>query len=501
MKKIILSIFILILCKLSIGQQPVFMKFYYLDSTVSSEGWMRDDKPDLYWKSYYPNGVLRSEGNRKNFQLDSLWIFYSEDGSIEMSVNYQDGKKHGIRKIYTNQGVIENEFYYDTIQNFENHYDTSSRLLMQIPYEKGLPHGIAKEYDTLGNIISITEYNKGYISKREYINRVDYANRKQGSWKCFWENGNLQLEGYYVNDKRNGFFKYYDEEGVFRQIEKWQNGELVEDAIETKRLEKKTAFYPNGQIKTEAFYYRGKPEGIRREYDSNGVIVHAYTFKNACLIGEGIVDENGWKQGDWKEFYEEYASLKAKGKYKNNKPIGKWEYYFPDSSVEITGYFNNRGEKEGEWIWYYPNRKVLMIENYEDGLYEGLVISFDEKGDTVFVGTYSEGLENGRFIYINEGVLNKYSYLQGEKFGKWQTFYSNGKLKEVFYFENDFQEGKAIFYWENGRKKAEYNYINGLLDGNAYTYDEEGNLLFTTTYNMGIETAYGGVKVTPVLDK
>lgn len=82
-----------------------------------------------------------------------------------------------------------------------------------------------------------------------------------------------------------------------------------------------------------------------------------------------------------------------------------------------------------------------------------------------------------------------------------KIYYPNGKLKETAHFDNDLQEGKTISYWENGRKKSEYNYTGGLLNGKSYIYDEEGNHLFSTTYNMGIETEYGNVKVKPVLEK
>ena len=501
MKKIICLIGTLLIGKFMVAQEMIYTKFYYPDSIVSSEGWMRDGKPDGYWKSYYSNGNLRSEGNRKDFLLDSLWLFYNDKGVVEMSIYYQEGKKNGIRRIYTDEEIIENTFIKDTIQGFENHYDKYDHLIMSIPYVKGLQQGISKEYDTLGNIVAITEYNKGYIIKREYINRTDNANRKQGSWKYFWANGNLKMEGFYVNDKKNGFFKYYNEDGVFQQIEKWQNDQLMEDAVETKKLEKNLAYYPNGKIKTEAFFYKGNPEGIRREYDSNGVIIQSYIFKNARLTGEGIVDENGWKQGYWKEFYEESGATKAAGNYKNNKPVGDWKYFFSDSTIEIIGSFTKKGEKDGEWLWYYPDGKLLMIENYANGLYEGVVVSFNEKGDTLFLGKYKEGMEDGRFKYVNDSVIEESFYIEGQRFGDWKTFYANGQLKMSAHFENDLQEGKTFFYWENGRKKMEYNYVNGLLNGYAFSYDEEGNHLFTTTYNMGVEIEYGGVKVTPELDK
>jgi antitoxin component YwqK of YwqJK toxin-antitoxin module len=82
----------------------------------------------------------------------------------------------------------------------------------------------------------------------------------------------------------------------------------------------------------------------------------------------------------------------------------------------------------------------------------------------------------------------------------WKTYYPDGKLKRLEPYHDGELDGKSIFYWENSVKKAEYTYINGLLNGNTYQYDIDGNVLFTTTYRMGIEIKYDGVKVTPEID-
>ena len=62
---------------------------------VSSEGMIRDGKPDGYWKSYYEDGKIKSEGNRKNFVLDSTWKFYNDKGLMYLVYTYKNGKKYG----------------------------------------------------------------------------------------------------------------------------------------------------------------------------------------------------------------------------------------------------------------------------------------------------------------------------------------------------------------------------------------------------------------------
>ena len=68
--------------------------FKYPNGTVSSEGNMRDGKPDGYWKSYYVTGVLKSEGKRRNFLLDSIWVFYTQTGDTLEKIDYVRGNEN-----------------------------------------------------------------------------------------------------------------------------------------------------------------------------------------------------------------------------------------------------------------------------------------------------------------------------------------------------------------------------------------------------------------------
>ena len=55
-----------------------FNVFYYENGVKSSEGYLKNGKPDGFWKTYYENGVLKTEGKRTEFLLDSIWVFYYE---------------------------------------------------------------------------------------------------------------------------------------------------------------------------------------------------------------------------------------------------------------------------------------------------------------------------------------------------------------------------------------------------------------------------------------
>ena len=497
-KRTAISFLFILLIYNGIAQDSInangYNRFRYPNGKISSEGWLKNGKPDGWWKSYNENGVLVSEGNRVNHLLDSTWTFYNDNGVKTLVINYKEGKKNGERIQYsTDEYTVEN-WEEDTIIGSVNTFNSEGKLIKSVPYENGKAHGIAKQFDTSGTVTTISHYFKGVMTKRERINRRDKAGLKQGNWKFFWENGNLKTEGTYLNDKKHGFFKDYDENGNFLAVYKYENDELVEDAKETKRLDKKTAYHPNGKVSITATYYKGQPEGIRREYDTNGVLVKGYVFEKGILRYEGITDENGLRQGVWKEYYET-GELRAKGKYKNSMPIEDWKFYFPDKTVEIEGSYDKKGRKNGEWRWYYPNGELLAVENYESGLLEGEFVEYDEEHNEITKGQYVEGQEDGEWIYRNGDITETGKYYEGERTGTWKTVYANGKTASECQFEQGLLDGKYKTYWENGNEKLSGRYVSGERYGIWYQYDEDGTLLLTTEYRDGYEIRWNNYRI------
>ena len=66
---------------------------YYKNGKISSEGWMKNGRPDGSWKTYYMTGILKSEGIRKNLLLDSTWVFYNSFGDTIEKINYLYAEK------------------------------------------------------------------------------------------------------------------------------------------------------------------------------------------------------------------------------------------------------------------------------------------------------------------------------------------------------------------------------------------------------------------------
>lgn len=474
-----------------------FHTFYYPSGKKSSEGFLKDGKPEGYWKTYNENGTLIMEGNRQNFLLDSLWKFYNQEGILTLEVHYKKGKKDGIRKTYFDNEYQIDNFKQDTQINVSLRYLDNGYLISETPYESGLAHGIAKEYDTTGRIISITTYIKGVVIKRMPINRFDKNGLRQGLWMAFNPNGSLSWEGSYRNHQKNGFFKYYDKNGNFLRVEKYEHDQLMQNAAETRTIERQFEYYPNGITKTIAGFYNGVLEGVKMEYDSTGKIQNAYIFRNGILVNEGIIDESGLKQGKWKEFYET-GELRWIGNYLNSKMQGDWIYYFPDGKIEMKGSYSKTGNRRGEWLWFYPSGDTLLFENYVKGKREGDCIEYDINGICLRKGEYIENLEEGPWYYYDNAVITQGNYINGKRDGLWTITDAKGNLLSEEIYKYDLLDGKFTHYYPNGKIKLTGNHILGIRTGFWYQYNENGELMLTTEYKRGIETKWDMEKLVPV---
>ena len=460
----------------------------------SSEGTLVSGKPDGYWKSYNEKGVLVSEGNRKNFLLDSVWMFYTPSGEKSVKISYFEGKKHGVRKQYFEDETIVEEWQMDTLINAIKAFYITNELKRFTPIEDGKPHGLEKEFNKDGLVIAVSRYYAGILGRREFINRTDKFGLKQGSWKYFWENGNLQMEGSYQNDKKKGFFKYYDEAGNFKYVEKYDNDVLIADAPETRQLEVRTAYHSSGKRSITATYYKGVPEGIRREFDEAGNVIRGYVFANGVLRFEGITDENGKRQGLWKEYYST-GELKSEGHYINSNFDGVWKFYFQDQKLELEGSYKD-GKKDDVWHWYYPDGEIFQEENWHQGLLDGDFVEYDENGDIIVKGAYLEGTEEGEWFYLRGNAIEKGVYYDGMRTGLWTIRWrDNNKLLSEIEYDQDLYHGKYILYHDTGRTRISGKYFGGERVGVWQLYSEEGELILTTVYVDGREVQWNDYKI------
>ncbi|OFY47723.1 MAG: hypothetical protein A2W85_13015 [Bacteroidetes bacterium GWF2_41_31] len=467
--------------------------FYSPDSVVISEGYMVSGKPDGYWKNYYTDGILKSEGNRKNFLLDSIWRFYSEEGQLILEIDYEQGKKNGFRSTYQGNEIIRERFVQDVKQGESYVLSADLKIKSKIPFVDGLEEGIARDYDTLGNIIQLVYYKKGYVVERERINRTNSNGLRHGRWKWFFDDEiAVQKEGSYNNGLENGYWKEYDRDGNLISATKYVDGEKQEKAEELVKLDMRTDYFPSGKTKVVSTYTKdGIPEGVRREYNEAGEVEKSFIFRKGIIVAEGILTDDGKRQGFWKEFYPN-GKLKATGIYMDDLREKVWEFYYQKGQLEQIGKYIN-GKPDSLWRWYHSNGKTLREEHFYNGLPDGVYSEFDDQGKLITTGEYLEGKMEGFWTLEIGDSREEGSYSEGLRSGIWKTYYPDGSLAFEGKYVDDLPNGKHQWWWPNGRLKMEAEFVMGRKSGELKKYNDDGTTLIAIDYKGGKEVKYDGI--------
>lgn len=471
--------------------------YFYENGQVSSTGPLRNGKPDGYWKSYYRNGQLKTEGNRDNHELDGPWKFYAENGELTAIITYREGKKHGPRKTYSNNILIREEpFVNDKREGVSKYFYDSGELQREVPFVNGVESGEGYEFDLQGMVISILTYKSGVLVKEQKINRRDQMGRKQGTWVEFFKDTRRpRYEGTYTNDLKHGYWKLYQPGGSLIRLEKWVNGVLIEDALETEKLQVKREIDPEtGRLKRMGGYRGGQKDGVHREFDDEGNVIGSEIYSRGVLLAKGIIDENGNKQGKW-EYYYETGELKAEGEYKDDLKVGLWKYLFIEGHVEQTGRYV-AGKPVGTWNWFYENKQLRKEEEYINGLPDGPSIEYSDSGSVIATGDFVDGFKEGKWEYRIGNVKTEGHYLEGERHGKWvSTYVDTDKKQFEGEYINGLENGTHVHYYPNGKPHRRGKYVLGNRDGLWEILMPDGSIALTIEYENGREIKYNGQRI------
>lgn len=468
--------------------------FFYPNGNISSEGIMRDGKPDGFWKTYYESGILKTEGARQNFELDSIWNFYNSDGNLERSISYLEGKKSGLEKLFTDEVIVEKiPFVNNQRQGEGRFYYENGALYRVVNFENNLEEGKGLEYAQDKRIITILNYRNGFIRSIEKINRYNKLGKRKGYWIEYWDNDLIKEEGNWTNGVRNGIFKFFTKKGDLDRIEVYKGGELVEGAEAAIMLDIRKEYYEDGTLKMVGSYKEGSKQGIFREYSKEGEIINSYVYDNNVKTGEGVVDPEGKFQGTWKMYYPT-GEIRAEGGYENGLKEGDWVFYFTDSKIEQKGTYS-KDLPTGGWKWYYDDGKLLREERFRKGREDGLLVEYDREGGEIIKGEFIDGLRTGPWFYQVNDHTEEGDYLDGEKHGMWVYTFDNGEVNFKGEFSAGVPMGKHRWYYSNGKLKEEGKYKSGEKHSSWKLYEVNGAIKMVIKYDYGEVIRIGGGKL------
>lgn len=177
-----------------------------------------------------------------------------------------------------------------------------------------------------------------------------------------------------------------------------------------------SAKYPNGQPRYAGQFSAGVPVGTFTYYHDNG-------FRSAEMAYRGTTGVCLSKQ------YDEKGKLMAVGRYgADRQKDSLWvTFAFDGTKLEEVTYV--AGQRQGAYVMYYPNGKVMergtylddaktgtwvryretgakeRMSSYRAGRLEGKWTEFDEDGRTAVIGTYVNDLRHGTWTIMEGGAV------------------------------------------------------------------------------------------------
>jgi antitoxin component YwqK of YwqJK toxin-antitoxin module len=373
-------------------------------------------------------------------------------------------------------------------------------------------------------------------------------NKRTGEWIYSYKStGKLLLRANYTNGLLNGALEAYDD-GKLDEKTEYLNG--IKHGEQTKYVDesvyRKSIFKNDLEVLRVGYYYKS----ISPEYEYSYEVINENTknaryflknvkvyWKNNQLMVEGNFNESGQFIDKWSVFYpsgslfvsgsfSKYGPNRGSSRTSNFVGNGKWP-----NIGQISSFFNylfeedsGKGNRDGNWQYYYDDGNLLKSLNYKNGLQTGMQKYYHKNGSLRIIESmqidnesyYGNSIQIGiREAYDDNGNLTNVTYRSGRLLGgmgstsfDYEARYEDNVLR----YEKKHPPGKdhpvikeynqqgLITLFSNGKlyEKFSYNQENNLTEKNiSYRFIEKKEFFDTNGNIIGIKRIGDWSKITP----
>ncbi len=172
-------------------------------------------------------------------------------------------------------------------------------------------HGAWEKKDPKGNILYKGHFNNNipegeftyYDSTGKVTAKVIFSEKGTNAYTKMFQRGFKVSEGLYINEKKDGLWKYFNADSI---------------------------------VIAEENYVKGVPHGSWKTYYAKGSLLEELTYLN------------GKKEGNWIQYFYD-GPVKTKATYHNDKLEGLATFYHPNGRVFISGPYKGN-LKDGVWM-------------------------------------------------------------------------------------------------------------------------------------------------------
>ncbi|CAD8192666.1 unnamed protein product [Paramecium octaurelia] len=448
----------------------------------------KSGKFQIIWKGENLN--IGGEYNQKGEKFGSwteLFENYGDKSQVYYIGEYLDGKKYGswsrqyddgLNTITLPLGMYSEERLKDGVwlELHEKFWD-NHQVFYTGQYNKGVKNGFWAMKQNLNNSKIIGggfynqkgmksgEWNEKYFWDNLVIEVGDYENgRKIGNWFSKIEKLRTNIFALESQSSQLHFHGDY-KDGV--KVGLWdiffqddENYKLIGGGIyDDKGMKngKWIEFDKNYKYSLGWLIQEWKEIWFLGRQNQTLYIINLYTFRFG-----GMYDSNGVKQGKWSLrnqlvtdpfCYDDYDQ---NGSYINGIKVGKYSDHF--FNINFQGQYNDKGMRNGKWkeIKNKDNQKCKIIYEgeYDNGFQIGKWEIYDDNYDRLLQISQIIIAQRGGGTYIQEGI----------KDGMWIELHENFFYRVEVRYDGQYQSGIKIGDWiikKKNMKKTNYKQIGG----------------------------------------
>jgi len=431
------------------------------DGTPALRGAYEDGVLDGAWERFHPSGASAERGTYARGLKTGRWTHarpdgaglgayelargtgierrWLDDGAPFSEVALKGGVRHGAAKLFTRDGgVLGTARYVNGKLDGAYAVGTRSSLRLEENYANGVRTG-ARSIWRDGIVIAEERYDRRGKLDGDYtlwrtktIRRATgrYAHGKRiGAWVWTDQRGHKEREGSYVDGKKDGTWTEWvggklafsgtyragKPEGPFTYYDR-NGGQLGTFAIAGGSGTMLT-FWPNRKPASKQRLVKGQPDGRYEELTPRGKVVVEGRYRAGAKhgtwkewTGDGVlVLEQTWKRGKLDGIVKKYVDgkLSLEATYQDGQAHGAYVEH-RDGKPAVTGQFV-ADRKHGAWTHHAADGTVVLTATYRDGVLEG---PWRQLVDGVVIeGTMVAGRRSGTWTRTDKaGVVRTVTY-------------------------------------------------------------------------------------------
>ena len=404
-----------------------------------------------------------------------------------------------------------------------------------------------RNYQDAEGITVENHYESMILQKRYLANVTKGIQVKHGLYEEFFDtSGNIWIRANYANDKLDGQFESYLEDGTLLERKQYSQ-DILHGLSET--------FFTSGEPSEAIEYTNGQKDGSAKRYTEDGDLVedHVYAvdlpvtqrqmFYHATgILGQRTIrtysegalqmitssdfrtDGTLERESTWDhtqdpvilvetEYHPDGTTPQMISRYKGDQLHGNQEMYFTNGQISSLQPYVN-GRLHGASKTWRSDGSIQTENNHFQGRLHGIERYYDSSNRLTDETTYVYGVQSMAFSqhFRESGVLQSQQrttikknetlrwYADFHENGNTNTiqqtsnnlthgellrFHQNAQLQEKTTYEMGIKEGAYEERFDNGQAKTIGAYKGGKMHGTWLTYDEQGNLLSEIVYNRG----------------